>query len=116
MPTMTSYEFGDIVLAPFPFTDQTSSKKRPAVVVSSAAYHLERPDLIIMAVTSQVRPSATVGEVLITDWQAAGLLKPSAIKPVLTSIEKSLILRKLGRLEEADRQELREALQKILGP
>lgn len=112
---MTSYEFGDIVLAPFPFTDQTSSKKRPAVVVSSAAYQQERPDLIIMAITSQIRPSATFGEVIITAWQAAGLLKPSAIKPVLTSIEKSLILRKLGRLEEADRQELREALQKILG-
>ncbi len=116
MPTMTSYEFGDIVLAPFPFTDQTSSKKRPAVVVSSAAYHRERPDLIIMAITSQLRPSATFGEVTITSWQIAGLLKPSAIKPVLTSIEKRLILRKLGRLEGADRQELRETLQKILGP
>jgi mRNA interferase MazF len=112
---MISYEFGDIVLAPFPFTDQTSSKKRPAVVVSSAAYHRERPDLIIMAVTSQVRSSTTFGEVTIIDWQTAGLLKPSAIKPVLTSIEKNLILRKLGRLEASDRQELRETLQKILG-
>ena len=116
MPSMTSYEFGDIVLAPFPFTDQTSSKKRPAVVVSSAAYHRARPDLIIMAITSQIRPSATFGEVIITEWQAAGLLKPSAIKPILTSIEKSLILRTLGRLEGADRKELRETLQKILGP
>jgi mRNA interferase MazF len=115
MPIMTSYEFSDIVLAPFPFTDQTSSKKRPAVVVSSATYNQDRPDLIIMAITSQIRPSAMFGEVIIIDWRAAGLLKPSAIKPVLASIEKSMILRKLGRLEEADRQELREALQKILG-
>jgi mRNA interferase MazF len=36
---MTSYDFGDVVLAPFPFTDQTATKKRPAVVVSSAVYH-----------------------------------------------------------------------------
>ncbi len=116
MPSMTSYEFGDIVLAPFPFTDQTSSKKRPAVVVSSTTYHRERPDFIIMAVTSQVRPSAAFGEVLVTSWQAAGLLKPSTIKPVLTSIEKSLILRKLGRLNEADQEALQRTLQKILGP
>jgi mRNA interferase MazF len=112
---MTCYEFGDVVLAPFPFTDQTTTKKRPAIVVSSAAYHHERPDLIIMAVTSQLRPSATVGEVFITDWQKAGLLKPSAIKPIVTTIEESLILRKLGRLEETDRQALQHVLQAILG-
>jgi mRNA interferase MazF len=63
MPTTTGYEFGDIVLVPFPFTDQSTTKQRPAVLISSAAYQRERPDLIILAVTSQVRPAATVGEV-----------------------------------------------------
>lgn len=102
MPSMISYDCGDVVLAPFPFTDQTATKKRPAVVVSSAVYHRERPDLIIMAVTSQLRPSATVGEVFIAGWKAADLLKPSAIKPIIPTIEKGLIFRRLGRLEEAD--------------
>jgi len=31
---MTSYKFGDIILMPFPFIDQTSTKKQPAVVIS----------------------------------------------------------------------------------
>jgi mRNA interferase MazF len=35
---MTNYEFADVVLVPFPFTDQTTTKKRPAIVVSSADY------------------------------------------------------------------------------
>jgi len=52
---MTSFEFGDIVLVPFPFTDQSTTKQRPAVVVSASAFNAERPDLIVMAVTSQVR-------------------------------------------------------------
>ncbi len=52
MPTTTAYEFGDVVLVPFPFTDRRTTKRRPAVVVSSERYHQERPDLIILAVTS----------------------------------------------------------------
>lgn len=38
-------DFGDVVLVPFPFTSQAASKQRPAVIVSSRAYNLERPDL-----------------------------------------------------------------------
>jgi mRNA interferase MazF len=55
MPRTTGYRFGDVVLVPFPFTDQTGAKKRPAIIVSSQAYHQRRRDLIIMAVTSQIR-------------------------------------------------------------
>jgi mRNA interferase MazF len=51
-------------------------KKRPAVVVSSGAYDLHRPDVILMAVTSQVRQTPGFGEVLIKDWRAAGLSSP----------------------------------------
>jgi len=51
MPSMTPFEFGDIILVSFPFTDQTATKKRPAVVISSNPYNQKRPDLIIMAVT-----------------------------------------------------------------
>jgi len=52
MPTMTACDSGDVVLVPFPFTDQRTTKRRPAVVVSSERYHEEQPDLIILAVTS----------------------------------------------------------------
>lgn len=51
-----------------------------------------------MAVTSQIlRPAGALGEVLISDWQGAGLPKASLIKPVLATIEQRLILRKLER-------------------
>lgn len=115
MLSMTTYEFGDVVLVPFPFTDQTASKKRPAVVVSSDTYHRERLDLILIAVTSQANPASAFGEMTITQWQAAGLLKPSIIKPVLTTIETALVIRKLGQLQKFDRQVLQNILQTILG-
>ncbi len=75
MPTMTNYEFGDLVLVPFPFTDQSASKKRPAVIISSEAYHSERFDFILMAVTSQIKSPTMTGEIKIKDWQGAGLPK-----------------------------------------
>lgn len=108
-------QFGDVVLVPFPFTDQSASKRRPGVIVSSAAYHRERRDVILMAVTSQIRSSGTFGEVIIQDWQAAKLLKPSAIKPVIATIEQALIVKVLGRLSERDVGALREAIGKIVG-
>jgi len=112
---MTDYDFGDVVLVPFPFTDQTTTKKRPAVVASSSVYNRERPDIILMAVTSQMRPSGFFGEVVITEWKDAGLLKPSVIKPIFATIEKGLLLRKLGRLGKKDRKILQETLEKLLG-
>lgn len=112
---MTGYEFGDVVLVPFPFTDQSITKRRPAVVISSPAYHHQRPDLIIMAVTSQHLSALSVGEVHVQDWQAAGLLKPSVLKPVLTTIDLALVLKKLGRLTATDQVALRQVLRTILG-
>ena len=114
-PSMTSYKFGDVVLVPFPFADRTTSKKRPAVVVSSTAYHKEYPDLIIMAITSQLKASPTVGESAIVKWKEAGLLRPSVMKPVLTTIERGLVLKKLGSLGTRARHALSAILDVILG-
>lgn len=115
MLSMTSFEFADVILVPFPFTDQSATKKRPAVVISSTVYNTERPDLIIMAVTSQVKPVRAVGEVIIHDWQEAGLLKPSVIKPVITTTEKSLVIKTMGRLNARDKKTMQESLKEILG-
>ena len=111
---MTTYEFGDVVLVPFPFTDQKTTKKRPAVVVSSDTYNRKQLDLILMAVTGHHMLSGSVGEVSITEWDKAGLIKPSIVKPIFTTIEKKLVVRKLGQLEQDDKQKLKDALKVIL--
>lgn len=115
MPSDTGVPtFGDVILVPFPFTDQTATKKRPAIVISSNDYNAARPDIILMAVTSQLRASAAFGEVWLADWEAAGLLKPSAAKPVLTTLENSLVIKQLGRLTNGDIEKLRSALKQII--
>ena len=108
-------EFGAVVLVPFPFTDQSASKRRPAVVVSNGAYNVAKPDVVVMAITSQLRPAPSLGEVWVSQWQQAGLLKPSAIKPVFATIEQRLILRELGVLQSADQIVLRKAIAEAIG-
>jgi len=109
------FEFGEIVLAPFPFTNQAAFKQRPAVVVSSRSYNAARPDVIIMPITSQLRPISGIGEVLIGEWRQANLLKPSAIKPIFATLEQKLILRRLGVLPPSDQSALRVAIATVLG-
>src|SRR5688572_11176749 len=110
-----AYQFGGVLLVPFPFTDQSASKQRPGVIVSSAAYHRARRDLVLMPITSQLRGSGAFGEVMVQDWQAAKLLKPSAIKPVLATLEQALVIRVLGRLSARDAQALKEVLATLIG-
>jgi mRNA interferase MazF len=115
MPALTAFSFGDVVLVPFPFTDQTGTKRRPAVVASSQSYNSNRRDIVILAITSQVRLPLGYGEAIIEDWQGAGLLKPSAIKPIITTVEQSLVLRVMGHLSAPDLAALREVLSEVIG-
>lgn len=68
-----------------------------------------------MAITSQFNAELNFGEMLIADYEKAGLLKPSVIKPVITTIEKSLVIRKLGQLKDSDSQYLQYLIKLILG-
>jgi mRNA interferase MazF len=62
------YEIGDIVVLRFPFTNPEAAKRRPAAVIGSAAYNSSRPDVILLAITSQIRSPLGFGEALIKDW------------------------------------------------
>ncbi|EKV01316.1 growth inhibitor [Leptolyngbya sp. PCC 7375] len=90
-----TYKFGDVVLVPFPFTNQVASKKRPAVIVSSDGYNQRHIDIVLMAITSQTSATAYADNVVIQDWKSAGLLKPSVIKPIIMTVEKELVLKQL---------------------
>lgn len=115
MPSESIFQFGEVVLVPFPFSNQTGSKKRPAIVISSHAYQTNRPDVLIMAITSQAHTAPDFASTPIIDWQAAGLLKPSFAKPVLTTLEQELVIRSMGSLSSRDQQAIRQVLAQILG-
>ena len=110
---MTRYNRGDVILVPFPFSDQTASKRRPAIVVSSDNYNRVSQDIVIMAITGQITTHIGVGEFLIEDWQGAGLLKPSVVKSAISTIEQRLVLKSLGRFSSRDLSTLEKSLKKL---
>lgn len=114
-PSTTPCNFGDVVLVSFPFTNLQTTKKRPAVIISSEGYQRNRPDVILMAITSQVRHPLATGEAMLQDWQVAGLVKPSVLKPLIATIEQTRIIRTMGQLSTADRESLSRVIQSILG-
>lgn len=68
-----------------------------------------------MAITSQTEKTFGIGECMIKNWKEAGLLKPSAIKPAISTIEQRLVLKKLGKLSSEDLGYTDKTLKDFLG-
>ena len=101
MPSTTSYKRGDVVLVPIPFTDLSSAKQRPALVISGDAFNSTRDDILVAAITSQVLATLASDEFLIpvSDLRTAGLPKPLIVKlSKLVSLHQQLVIRRIGTL------------------
>lgn len=111
---MTVYNRGDVVLVGFVFSDESGKKLRPAVVISSAAYNRARQEVIVAAITSNVR-RRFFGDYLIADWKGAGLLFPSLVTGIFRTIKRTMIDRKLGSMPKADMEAIDREMRRSLG-
>jgi mRNA interferase MazF len=108
MPSTTRYRRGDIVLVSFPFTDLSSSKRRPALVVSPDGFNQQMQDVVLVGLTSNV---AGDDQIVIdpTDCVDGILPRRSAVKPAkMFTIHSSLIIKKISALRP-------EKLDRVLG-
>ena len=88
-------------------------KKRPALIISSDKYHGKRQEIIIAAVTSNVK-RILFGDTIINQWEEAGLLYPSVVTGILQTVKHSMIIQKLGNLSNQDFQKVQENIRKAL--
>lgn len=105
---------GKIVLVPFPFTDLTAAKLRPALVI----YEGDK-DVILIFISSKVPSMPSNVDVLITEkntgLRKSGLKFDSVIKlDKIATVLKDLIVGELGELDKGLRQEVNQKLKKIL--
>jgi mRNA interferase MazF len=107
---MEEFMKGGVVVLPFPFSDLSKSKKRPALVVSN----LIGDDLILCQITSESRVddySIVLGN---DDFNKGSLNLTSMIRPNrLFTADKSIILYKVGSLKESKIKEVENEIIKI---
>lgn len=105
---MAEFIKGDLVIVPFPFSDLTQAKRRPAVVVAN----LRGDDLILCQITSQTVSDDYAIKIDNSDFSMGGLNQISNIRPNrLFTADKSIILYKAGQLKP---EKLEEAIAKII--
>lgn len=110
-----AYRRGEVVLVPFPFSDLSTTKVRPAIVVSNDACHQLEPDLLLAAITSNVSAATGSFDYLIQNWKEAGLRFSLALKPVLFTLDPQRVIHTIGVLHLTDLAEIDKRLKLALG-
>lgn len=103
----------NIVVVPFPFTDRSSSKRRPALVLSSAAFNQASGHSVLAMITSADQ-SGWVGDLPIKDLKPTGLSQPCLVRMKLFTLDQRLIVRVAGYLSQSDRKRLKESWAALL--
>jgi mRNA interferase MazF len=97
----TSIKQREIVLMPFPYSDLSQSKKRPALVVSSDEFNESSPDVICCSITSNPARERRTVEITNRDMESGFLEFESKIKPYhLFTVSKQRIYQSLGILRK----------------
>ena len=114
MPSSTGYRQGDIVLVSFPFTDLTSSKRRPALIVSPDSFNAAGEDLVLAAITSHITDDPNVVHLSGADFSEGRLPKKSIVKTTkLFTMHSSLIVKKVCTLTNQKTEESLQAMREF---
>ena len=113
MQSTIVYSRGDVVLVNFVFAEETGSKRRPVLLLSSDRYMHGRQEVVVSAITSNTRRLLT-GDHLMFDWEEAGLLFPSVTTGILRTIKQSMIELRMGVVSKRDLTEVESNLIQIL--
>ena len=111
--TPEPYPTFSLVRVPFPFTDRTTMKRRPALVVSAPHFQANSGHLVLAIVTSATS-SSWPHDWAIQELEGTGLPKPCVVRLKLFSLDERLILNGLGALANHDRNGVAECLRQLL--
>ena len=102
----------DVVVVPFPFSDKAAEKRRPALVLSNKTFNASGHTVLAMITTRSHHPWP--GDCNVEEHDDAGLPLPCLVRLKLFTLDNRVILRRIGRLSDADRKRVEANLEKHL--
>jgi mRNA interferase MazF len=107
------YKPFDVVVVPFPFTDSSKAKRRPALVLSQATDFGKIIEHTILAMITSQKNEPWPLDVVIKNKKLSGLAAPSVVRMKLFTLDNRFILRKIGNLSKSDQTQVKKRLLKI---
>ena len=107
------YNAYDVIVVPFPFTDRTTSKRRPALVLSNSSSFNQRINHSVMAMITSAKNSQWPLDTTIKDLDSAGLSSSSIVRMKLFTLDNRLVIRKAGTLSTEDQLNVKSSLDKL---
>jgi mRNA interferase MazF len=111
-PTLIYKQF-EVVIVPFPFTDTTATKRRPALVLSDSAAFNTSVGRSVMAMITTATHSPWALDIPISDLSSTGLKVASIVRMKLFTIDHRLVVKRIGKLAESDRTAVEQVLKQL---
>ncbi|MBM7569953.1 mRNA interferase MazF [Aquibacillus albus] len=109
------YKQGDIVLIPVPFSDLTNRKQRPVLVISSDSYNEMTEDIVVLAITSQLRNLDYSVVIESTDLKDGELKVASAIRgDKIYTLSKGIVRKKFGQVHSKVLENIRAKVNDLM--
>lgn len=102
----------DIMVVPFPFSDQPGRKRRPTLVLSDRRFNVRGHTILAMVTTSGHR--SWPGDVALSDHRAAGLQMPCIVRLKVFTLDNRLLVKRIGCLSVSDQKKIRLQLKTYL--
>jgi mRNA interferase MazF len=110
-------EQGDIVLVPVPFTDLSSQKRRPVIVLSATSYNRATTDIVVVAMTSSPAASPFGFRITSGDLVIGALNRPGTVRvDKIYTLAQAIVVKTFGRVSEDIVRRIRQLLDELTSP
>ena len=107
----------DLILVPFPFSDQSGRKVRPVIVISNNKFNESSDDVLVIGVTSNLSKDECTISLNNKNLEQGKIITNCCIKiENISKLDKELIIKKIGQINKATLKNIIEKLLKIIKP